>query len=139
MKVKCVLNKLSDIPAQIYSGLEGWGADYELPIAIGQLSTVYAMKILKNHLWYLVEVEGLADPRYYPAYLFEIVDKRISRHWIVNDDIDEDNGNMKTVSFGFKELLEDPFFYGEFLEDDPKQEEIFARYKRLMDDEYYEV
>jgi hypothetical protein len=136
MKVECATNKFKDIPKTVYDELYGYSFDTELPIEIGQQSVVYGITTIKKHLWYLVNVEGLADPMYYPCHLFKIIDGRLSKYWMAKEGQDYYDNNASIINFGFKEIVEEEYFYGELIEDNPINVSIFRKYKELMDREY---
>lgn len=136
MKVECITNQFKNIPTSVYDGLYGYSSDTELPIEIGQQSVVYAITTIKKHLWFLVNVAGLAYPMYYPAHLFKITDGRLSKYWVAKERQDDYDNKASIIQIGFPELVADEFFYGEFLEDKPENVEIFKKYMDLMDKEF---
>ena len=136
MRVECITNQFKNIPKTVYDELYGYSFDTQLPIEIGQQSVVYGITTIKKHLWYLVEVEGLVYPLYYPCYLFKIIDGRVSKYWIAKEGQDDYDNKNPIIKFGFKELVEDEFFYGGYLENNPIIIAIFMKYKELMDNEF---
>lgn len=136
MIVECISNRMRDIPKFVYDGLEGYNLKTELPIEIGQKSIVYGIITIKKNLWFLIDIKGLKYPMYYPSQLFKILDGRISKYWEIKEFIDRDDDNGKGLKFGFKELIDDEYFYGELLEDSQKNIEIFNKYRRIMIEEF---
>lgn len=136
MKVECIKNLCKEIPAKIYEGLQGYSVDSRFDIEVGQKSIVYGITIIKKHLWYLINIDNLPYLIYYPSALFKIIDSRLSRYWHVAESRDDEDSGAIIIKFGFKELVEDEFFYGEYLEDYPKNVEIFQKYIELMKKEY---
>ena len=108
----------------------------EFNVDIGQISTVYGILTIKKHLWYLVARDEMEGPMYYPSHLFEIIDGRISKYWFAKEGKDQYDNNTPIIQFGFKELVDDEYFYGELLEDNPVNEEVFKLYKTSMDNEF---
>ena len=138
MKVECIKNLCEEIPSKIYEGLHGYSADSKFDIELGQESIVYGITTIKKHFWYLIDVDDLPYPMYYPSALFKIIDGRLSRYWQVAEGQDDEDNSTPIIKFGFKELVEDEFFYGEYLEDYPKNLEVFQKYMELMKKEYDE-
>jgi len=132
MKVECVSNHYKDIPPSVYESLHGFSSETELPIEIGHQSVVYAIKTFNKNLWYLIEVKGLIEPMYYPHQFFKIIDGRLSKYWLAKEEKDSYDNEASVIQFGFRELIEDEYFYGNLLEDDPMKIATFAKYKNLM-------
>lgn len=106
---------MKDVNPSIYQDLYGWKESTILPIDVGQKSVVYAIYRLNGSPWYLVNVTGLRYPMFYPAAIFSIVDSRLSKYWIIHQSDEYSN----SIKIGFKEMVEDEYFYGEYIEDDP--------------------
>lgn len=137
MKIECITNQFRDIPSSVYEGLYSFSSETEyVELDVGKQFVVYAITTIKKHVWYLVEVQGLSVPMYYPAHLFKITDGRLSKYWIVKEGQDDYDNKAHIVKIGFKELVEDDFFYGELLEDNPENIEVFKKYKKSMDNEF---
>jgi len=134
VKVECIQNNLKYIEKYVYEGL--FDSDTILPIEIGQQSIVYAIATIKRNLWYLVDVKWLRYPMYYPRQCFKIIDKRISKYWLIGESIDEYDDNAIGIKIGFNEIINDEYFYGELLEDNEHILEIFNSYRKKMIDEY---
>lgn len=137
MKVSCIKNSLKSIPSNVYEGLQGYSVETEFSeLEIGQQFVVYGINTFKKYPWYLIKVEGLAYPMYYPAHLFKIIDGRLSKHWIVQEGQDDYDNEVQILEIGFKELVENKFFYGELIEDNSANNAIFNKYKALLDVEF---
>lgn len=60
-------------------------------------------------------------PYYIPMCYFEIVDNSPSQYWIKKNNI-----------IGFKELVEEEYFYYNLSEDRQREQEIYLHYRQLM-------
>lgn len=136
MKVRCITNKFSEIPRYVYSDLHSYSSETVLPIDIGQESIVYAITTIKGYAWFMVDVDGIPDPMFYPADIFKVIDGRLSRYWIMGEGTDVYNNELKSHTIGFKELVENEYLYGEYLEEYPDSVQIFTRCIELMRNEF---
>jgi hypothetical protein len=136
MIVECIENSFNRIDKNIYFEIEGYSSSTILPIDIGQKSIVYAISTINRCLWYLIDVEGLRYPMYYPKDCFKIIDGNISKYWSIKESIDYYSGNKLGIEIGFEEMINDEYFYGEMLEDNARNLEIFEKYRSKMIDEY---
>jgi hypothetical protein len=135
MRVICIKNKFKDIPTQVYEGLYGFTCNSSIPIDIGHISIVYAMRTINRNIWFLVFSKDLIYPRYYPNHFFEIIDPKLSMYWTSKMILDEYDDNNRGIIIGFKEIIENEFFLGELFEDDPIVTKTFDKYKNLMEKE----
>ncbi len=101
MKVECIKNICKEIPKEIYDGLHGYTMDTGFDIEVGQQSIVYGITTIKKHFWYLVDIDGLSHPLYLPSALFNIIDGRLSKYWIVAEGQDDEDHNAPIIQFGF--------------------------------------
>ena len=105
-------------------------------LEVGQQSVVYAIVIMNGTQWYLIDFEQLTHPMFYPKAFFKIEDWRISKYWVAKEQQDEYDNNNLVLNFSFPEFLDDEYFYGELLEDNPKQLAIFRKYQTLLRNEF---
>lgn len=70
-------------------------------------------------------------PQLLPYELFEVSEKEWSRYWHKQSPL----LNESDYRIGFKEYIEEPYFYGNLLEGYKRELGIFALWKRLIDEE----
>lgn len=75
--------------------------------------------------------EYINFPRLLPFELFEVTEKEWSIHWHIQSHIHCESD----YHIGFKEYVEEPFFYGNLVEGYKRELDIFANWKRLIDEE----
>lgn len=122
MIVRCIKFKIDDNPAIVKYG---WG-NAEPYLTVSKLYVVLAVKDEGGVRWVLIchdvsEEMASRFPNFIPIDFFEIADGTPSEYWVEGDNIT-----------GFKELVEDKYFYYNLSEDEPRALEIFLRYRRLM-------
>ena len=130
MIVKCVENTGKNLPKELFS-YHGWNREMEfVKVTIGKKYVVYAIKYFLGHPFYMIcgdDYDGLYInyPELVPSVLFEVIDNSESIFWISN----------RKKDIGFKEIIEDEFFYGNLLEGDEENVKIFSSMKRKIDNE----
>jgi hypothetical protein len=97
------------------------------------------MTINRGYVWYyLCRDFDQKHLTLVPFFLFEIIDPRISRHWVFAplwlDDLEKPDNFF--YHWGFPELVNERYFYYNLIEWEKKEEEIFASYKEKMDLEF---
>jgi hypothetical protein len=129
MKVKCISNK---IPVSLNDTKNDSISNREFDVKEGREYVVYALNVFKKYTWYCICEESDFYPMWNPCVLFDIIDTRLSRFWIVGCDED----NMPFLSF--PEWVNDAYFYGELIENnsDDINAVVFRKYKKLMDLEF---
>ena len=90
-------------------------------VTIGKEYVVYAIMYIENHPFYMIcgdDYDGqyVNYPELKPSALFEIIDDTLSKFWITDskNNLKDYSGMKKDV--GFKEMLENEFFYGNLLQ-----------------------
>lgn len=122
MIVRCIKLKIDDNPA---IAKYGWGNAGPY-LTVSKLYVVLAVKDEGGVRWVLI-CHDMSDettsrfPNFIPVDFFEIADGTPSEYWVEGDNI-----------IGFKELVEDKYFYYNLSEDEPRALEIFLRYRKLM-------
>jgi hypothetical protein len=134
MRVKCVTIK--DIPQDCFKLL---GTDTSYDLVPGKDYVVYGIMLdtsfLRFPLYLLSGEDHYYWPYHYPAPLFNVVDARISRHWVYS--FEEDRvGNSFDMNFLFREWVNDPLFFTNLFEGEPEVARIFDHYRELMDLEF---
>lgn len=140
MKVKCVYNKFMDVPESIFSSSEfnsEAGRRAEFSLRIGREYTVYGATIRDNCIWYYLCREHFTYyPRWYPSPFFDVIDSRISRHWVYSYKKLDNYGEAYPI-LTFSEWANDhPDFYDRLTDEEEEEVEIFSTYKELMDLEF---
>jgi hypothetical protein len=126
MLVRCLYNKSSDLPADLLEAT-GYNSRTDFGLTIGKHYIVYAITVRDNYLWYYIDDDySYVYPVGEPAPLLSIVEGRMSRYWVCSYSI-----------IVFPEWANDPYnFYDALTNGDEEEEEIFLRYKKLMDVEF---
>ncbi len=141
MKVKCIINKLSRIKSlkikewlkpdyinldddEIIGGLE-----------IGKVYTVYGITFWDNTPFFYI-CDGEYDDYPTPEYsgLFEIVDERLSKYFLLSSVLLEDN--QANTSLVFNEWAKNQYFYEKLLDGEENEVAIFEKYKKLLKNEF---
>ena len=137
MKVKCINDTGINISEKLFS-YGGWNKEMTFnEVRIGKIYVVYAILIIEDQCLYMIcgeDYDGnyVKYPDLLPASLFEVVDERKSKFWLTRTK----NGRTE---FGFKELFENEYFYGELVEGYENEEKIFSLVKEKMDQENKEL
>lgn len=124
MRIKCIANK---------GNLFGQDASYE--IRIDSEYNVYAIKVCDGFPWYYIEEVRSNELKSFPAFLFDVVDNRLSQYWVFSN-IKGPHYNLPRSIFTFPEWAEDPDYYDKLLKNFDREVELFDRYKLLMDHEF---
>ncbi|MCB1148532.1 MAG: hypothetical protein KDK48_00065 [Chlamydiia bacterium] len=132
MKVKCKFNSKNNLPSSLKStypiSLDS------LDLIVGSEYIVYSVSFIKDALRYSVcDSNYTYWPRYRQAFLFDIIDDRPSRYWIVKDHFSND---LFSAIFAFKEWALEDRFYDNLIDGKSKEVELFKLYKEKMDLEF---
>ena len=137
MKIRCKLNKLSQIkPLELKEWLKEFihlEDDEELSLKLGEEYTVYGIVFYNNYPFYYV-FDDMNDnyPRHFPAVFFEIIDYKLSKHWILSYGY---KNHESTSAFLIKDWAEDSSFYEKLIEGEEEQIKKMDYYKKLIDKE----
>jgi len=140
MKVRAIMNTSVGLPDSLRSG-GVVRAREEYAISVGREYVVYAITVADGHIWfYIVDDDQHPWPLWHPGPLFEIVDRRISKHWVfgyqpTKDDILTGSA-VPGAEFAFPEWIDEPMFLERLTDNESREAEIFARYKSMMDTEF---
>jgi hypothetical protein len=94
------------------------------------------MTLFLGDVWYYICDDDYSYfPVWYPAYLFRVVDPRMSTTWQYAYDATADSSDEAMV-LAFKEWARDRRFYERLTERDPEAVETFRKYKELFDAEF---
>ncbi len=132
MFVRCISNQLTEISPFARQGLR------ECPVEPGRGYTVYGMSLdSSSGIDYFVSEEF---PYCIPAELCEVVDGRIPRCWIYNQNIIKmrvpSPHLLLAANWGYPEYASVPDHYPGVVDGHPQHIAIFRRWKEIMDMEY---
>lgn len=131
MIVKCKEDKGKNLSTQLFSH-PGWNDEMEFAeLTIGKTYIVYAIIHVEAIPFYLIcgdTYDGVyvKYPSLLPSSLFEIIHNQQSTLWELKQ-------NTKDV--GFKEILNEKYFYGNLVEGLKREVQIFLSVKRDIDQE----
>ena len=140
MIIKCIDNSGNRLPERLLV-LHGWNEDMEFNgITVGKNYTVYAISIHFDHPFYMIcgdDYNGvnINYPELLPGCLFEIIEDSYPSYWIEQNIKNNKSGYENTKRIGFKEYVENEYFYGNLLEGYKKEVMQFAVAKELIDKE----
>jgi len=127
MKIKCKSNKASYL------------SEKSLRVS-GTVNTIFPLEIGKNYIVYSICLwEGILKfltigeenlPSWYPAELFDVVDKMIPLEWYC----DVKSGENLEAIWGYREIVIDEEHYDELLEREDKAVRIFLKRKKEIDE-----
>ena len=72
-------------------------------------------------------------PHILPCCLFKIINNRFSEHWIEKEYDKSQYNDENSKRIGFKEYVNDEFFYGKLADGHEKEINVFQKYKTLID------
>ncbi len=139
MKVRCVTNRQSALGPEFGAASlpPGQVLFFAEDLTVGEVYIVYAITLRTGNFWYyLCGNRGVAVPYWFPEPLFEIIDDRLSTHWIFRYWHRRPDGREADYPiFAFPEWARDLFFYDRLTDGDEEALETFGRYRILMDEE----
>ena len=108
----------------------------EVDLEIGREYTVYGMIFWDSSPWYYLCAEDYDNyPVPFAADFFKVSDDRLSSYWRLF--VNSKNPDNILPELIFLEWAQDPLFYEHLLDDYPYAIELFMKYRRLMDKEYF--
>lgn len=134
MIVKCLTNLSKDLPTDNLRNRYQFGHKFHLTIEKNYI--VYSMIVSSAYVWYAVcRNHNDSYPFFYPAPLFSMVSGQISRYWSFSY-AEEENGLAQNAIWAYPEWANDPYYYGELVDGEEREVQIFKKYKALMDLEF---
>jgi len=136
MKVKCKANRAADLPPAMIRGSRTLASpDHVYALQVGVTYTVCAIYRVDEHMGYVIDSEQLYAE---PSALFEIVDVRLSRCWIIGESQGEVGGGEVSyrTDWGYPEFVTDPEHYNRLVDGDRHTVALFNRYRRFMELEF---
>ena len=135
MIVECIKDRLANFePGPVKDVLRKAirrDEDLNIGIDIGRQYTVYGIfidKELSMPFYFICEEDRDAYPLARSAEFFKIIDSKPSSYWRFIY-------SSKRQGLYFPEWAEDEYFYGNLIDGKKKEEAIFAKYRKLMDEE----
>jgi len=141
MIVKCIYNKMSEVPGMPRCG-ESENVAFENFLWKGSVYGVYGINVCKNRINYFVCNEG-GVPTFLPSWFFEILDNSIPRGWKVsNTACDEKYRGLYEqwdicLLAGYAMLVDSVDHYDGLLDRDKDALQEFYIAKKKMDMELY--
>lgn len=127
MKVKCISNKISDIPEDSLRKIRKFiNIDEFQELEIGEIYDVFAIEFFHHQFIYIESIEGMGFPSRYPMDLFEIDDNTIRDDWVIGN-LDISGCTMTLISF--REWVEDNCFYERLVDGDEKTSALYENLK----------
>lgn len=138
MKIKCKFNLGKHLPRECQVG--GIGRSTLFPLEKGKEYTVYGLVINNGYFWYYIcddeyDEEKINYPIWYPAPLFEIINKNLSKYWRICFNQEKLFNNVVQL-IAFEEWINDAYYYDRLTDGKREEVEIFKKYKSLMDNEF---
>jgi hypothetical protein len=140
MKVKCISNIGKALPKDCK--FRGVGEDTTLPIIVGKEYVVYGLTVKSGYFWYYI-CDELYDgitinyPIWCPALLFRITDNSVSKYWKAGFSFGK-NSDDSFQLLSFEDWVKDETFYDKLTDGNECENNIFQRFKKLIDEEQFE-
>jgi hypothetical protein len=137
MIVRCIRNKLADFEeGPLKDSLKEvvhLDESEDIGLKIGDLYTVYGVNldflVEGMPFYYICESSDSSYPVPMSAAFFEIIDSRLSKHWIFSFD------QNQTYGLFSPEWANNSGFYERLVDGNQNEEAIFSNYKKLMESE----
>lgn len=137
MLIQCIYKHTNDVPADRLFEINIALKPREFDLIINKHYQVYGLILHEGCIWYYICDESYSYyPVWYPSFLFNIVDGRLSRYWIYS--LKKDINQMKyNTIIGYPEWANNFYEYYDRLTDGCEKEvKIFKKYKYSMDLEF---
>jgi hypothetical protein len=136
MKVLCIANRGSAVPAQYFDPRTPGGPQSEFSVTPRRIYLVYALRFLSSQVWYYIDDDShVWYPTRMPAPLFKVVDSRMSKHWGIRVSEGKRGSN---VLLAFEEWLSVAEFYDRLTDREDQEVRTYKQRKREMDEEFPE-
>ena len=141
MRVRCVTNKISNLPADSIVARQKrhyFGNDDFVHLTPNKTYVVYALVECQHEKWIYIADDDYPSVWYPLGYLldfFEVVDERVSKLWKTEVEVacgDAMRGNLRA----FEEWTADPNYYGRLVDRGRLEVMLFKERKEFMDLEY---
>ena len=132
MKVLCISTILSEDQARkIWSQKPQFVEIKDFGVTAGQNYLVYGIAILGGEPWvYILSSSNYLRP--VPLCLFEIVDSRVSQHWIVKNN--SDGG----IEISCPSIINNPYYLDDLSENDLDTVKDFQKIQQILHVEFRE-
>jgi hypothetical protein len=130
MKIHCISTELTENQAKkIWAQKPQFLQIRGFSLTIGQAYWVYGLAILSGEPWvYILDTSKYLRP--VPLCLFEIIDRRISKYWVVKLHLD---GN---ISMSYPTIVDNPYYLDDLSEYDPEIVKDFQKIQELLYTEF---
>jgi hypothetical protein len=137
VKLICKVNNLNNISdGKTLSRLQRYisSPDGDVDLEIGKIYTVYGIVFWDNCPWYYIcSTDHDEYPTPYASDFFSIKDGRLSSHWRLSSN---SNGEREsTTILAIEPWAQDDSFYENLLDGDSNAEILFAKYRKILDQE----
>ena len=132
MKARCISTNAGRLPDLYLDPAGGFTPSTDFPLRPGKDYVVFALTLRRGGVWYYVMDEaGVEYPVWYPAPLFEVIDARVSRHWLFG--FTDQGLRSGSAIFAFSEWARNPADYYDRLSDgEATAVQLFREYEELM-------
>jgi len=131
MKVQCNNNTGINLLEGYLDPAGGIDRAIVFDVTPGQIYSVYGVSLHSGQVWYYLC--GDLHPYYpvlYPAILFSLVNKTLSKYWIF--EYTPQHPDHQAL-FTFEDWASDPYFYDRLTDYDENALVVFKKYKELID------
>lgn len=107
----------------------------------GKNYNIYGIEYDENgNINFLIKDDtGVIYPKFFPSEFFDIIDNRLSKYFVGTKDITYPIKDINFPAFiSYKEIVDRGFYYDDFLEFKNDSNEIFSKYKNLIDFEFFD-
>lgn len=137
MRVRALSNSGETLPQSSLDERRGFARSTRFRITVGAEYVVYAATVFLGHIWYyLVDDDKMAYPIWYPSGLFQVTEARLSQFWRYQYYPGDGSRDAQPI-FAFPEWAADRGYYERLVSGEVEARGVFAKYKRLMDQERY--
>ncbi len=139
MRIKCIKNKLSQIPKDIReyykNNIRQEVEENEIInyLELNKEYNVYGIMFYDYIPFFLIEDTESLPPSPICAAFFEIINPIFSRYWELTTYLP--NSRISTSAILFKEWSKDEMFYENLLNEEERELKIYLKYKKLIDAE----
>jgi hypothetical protein len=135
MRIECIANSTSLI--------NYWpkaATPVEELLEVGRTYDVYGLYLGDTVAYEILLGESDNHTTEFPAYMFKVVDNRLSSFFVLGESKKFNNSVIKVVPFiSFPEWANDKFYFEKLIDGDKETQEIFNNYKRLFYLEYSHI
>lgn len=105
----------------------------------GKSYTIYGIEFTKEGFsnFILIDDTEVTNLNFFPSEFFEIIDNRISKYWVGTQCSSYPlNDIIPPTTISFKEIETNEFFLGNLLNGESDSQQIFLKYKNMIENEF---